>query len=137
MASISASTPLRGTSLPTKVTSGPSSRRPSRSRASERSRGMKTLVSAPFGTTSTGRRGDARRSAAAAIAALTAVIWSIDATASATWSRERPPRAGTSSTSARWVVASTGTQRSSATFAAAQPSGTSMWAWITSKGQRS
>ena len=88
--------------------------RPGGARASAASRGMKTAVSAPFGTTSTGRRGMARPSAASAIARLTAQTWSMPATASSTRRRLRGPWAGTSSTSARWAVATTGTPRRAA-----------------------
>ena len=127
---------MRGTSLPTKVTIGPSSGRPRWARASDAGRLTKTRVSAPLGTIRIGRRGVASASAASAIAWLTEQIQPMSSMASITRARLRGPWAGTSSTSARCAVATTGTPSSLPIRAAAQPSGTTIWAWITSKGQR-
>ncbi len=133
---MSVSTPLRGTSLPTKVRIGPSSGSPRCARASAAGRSTKTRVSAPLGTIRIGRRGVASASAASAIARLTEQIQPMSSIASTTRSRLRGPWAGTSSTSARWAVATTGTPSSAPIRVAAQPSGTTIWAWMTSNGQR-
>ncbi len=99
---------------------------PSRARVSPRSRGKNTVVSAPFGTTSTGRTGVPACSVASRMARLTVAIWSMDSTAWRTCAANRGLRATRSMTSARWAVASTGTPSSRPTRAAAQPSGTSI-----------
>ena len=134
MASMRSSTPLRGTNLPTYEMVGASGSSPRRSRATRASRGMNTVASAPLGTTVIARRGRAMASAAWPMAWLTVTTASRFSMASATRIRDAAPMAGMSSTSARWAVPTAGTPSPCPTRAAAQPSGTTICAWITSIG---
>ena len=129
--------PCAAPSLPTYEITGPSAGTPSRRRASaavagHEDRGVRAVRHhlAPAAAGWPGppprrrSRGSRRTPGRCAV------------TASSTRRRLRGPWPGTSSTSARWAVATTGTPRRPPIHAAAQPSGTSMCAWITSNGQR-